>query len=432
MSSLFQWLLKLQRETFSGLGKQMAEGVILQLFSKVANLLGTAWAARCLGPASLGVSGILLNLLSPALLLSTQSHDPLLIRTHRLLEDSPSRMRLVGVVFLWRLSISFLLVGIAFILFSTHLHSPLWSHGIWATAALMILNTILPTWLLIAQERMVIVYRSLALNALSVTLIYLIFFRPGQATGSDLIAMTCGSLIANCYAWSKLSLPSMDWSFLSHYLEYLKNGKWLFFQGLLYHSYTSLDLILVGSYCSLEEAGLYRTAILIAMSAQQLAGMIPNLIYPRMVDWMKENRLSALHRLHRLAILLLVVAIIAGGLSALLAPSLYPLLFGGKFEGAALPFTILLTAKLIAIAGSFYTCGLLAESRDRDLVLKILLPAGVASVLLNLFLIPRGGMMAASLINLTTEILIGLRAYQIIRHHGKNATSSQPPLTPSF
>ncbi len=63
---------------------------------------GSIWAARCLGPEKLGISGMILSLLAPVGLLVDLNQDVALVRRYKTCETDDARVRLIRETYLFR------------------------------------------------------------------------------------------------------------------------------------------------------------------------------------------------------------------------------------------------------------------------------------------------------------------------------------------
>ena len=112
----------------------------------------------------------------------------------------------------------------------------------------------------------------------------------------------------------------------------------------------------------------------------------------------------------------------------LLSPLMFRLLYGPDYAGAAIPFAILFTSKVVVLLNGVYSYGLWAQSEDRK-VFWVMLPTAIISFVSNLVLLPRYGMFGACSVNLLSEILVLTGCFVLARRHMKQneAESSTSP-----
>jgi len=268
--------------------------------------------------------------------------------------------------------------------------------------------------------------------------LFFLFFRPGQAAGSDLVVQAVGVGVQSfivCRAALKRSWPlPIHWRKVRQFWPVLCEGRWLFASGLVMYAYFSLEVPMLGYLRSLEECGKYGVATKLIASIQQLLGLAPMLLFPRFVEWRKQGADVLWRKQLRLAAIFLALALPASVLVFLLAPWIIWLYAGPAFAGAAAPFGILFASLMVIVLGGLFANGLWAQSEDRK-VFWVLLPTAVISLTCNVLLIPRYGMYAAACINLLSQILVLGGCFVMARRHLKdvlaNATPPATTLTPA-
>lgn len=184
--------------------------------------------------------------------------------------------------------------------------------------------------------------------------------------------------------------------------------------GIVVYIYTQSEAPLLGYLGSLEEMGRYRSATNLIGVAQSFLSMIPILLYPRFIEWLKAGPQALWSRQIQLAALAVCLAAPVAALAFLLAPRVFLYIFGPPFAAAALPFSLLLTSKLVVVVNGIFGWGLWAMKKDKQMLLVMVL-AAVFSMSANLFLIPRFGMFAAASVNLASELLILIGCFLLSR-----------------
>ena len=90
----------------------------------------------------------------------------------------------------------------------------------------------------------------------------------------------------------------------------------------------------------------------------------------------------------------------------MILPPLYPLIFGEKFEQAAIPAAILVTSKLVAALMAIFLFGLRTDHRFDKRTSLIYVWVAFFSVSANLFFIPKFGMYATASVNLASQMIL--------------------------
>lgn len=401
--------------------KQFAQMTFWRIFALAFGATASIWAARCLGPENLGISAMVVAVAEQAMLIVTLNLNPLLIReykrqsdedqntlvatvfTYRIVTSMLFGILVIGGMFLWGISIKWWLALVAGIPYFT-----------------LICND--SSWLLQARENLPAQHRALAIKSLVTAALFFIFFRPGIAPGWDVVVQVIGIGTAMLISW-KWAMDNKSFSLLNFHKfktiwPMIVEGRWLFLTGVVIYIYNSLGSPLLGWLHSIKELGAYRTAILAAGALQSFLLLINGLLYPRFIEWQKMGtdflwqRQKALFYFGLLCIIPLTV------LTFLLSPWFYKL-YGPKFTHAAYPFAILMTSKYVATLSSVFTLGLWAQHRDRAM-LAVTTMAAFSSLIINLLFIPRYGMWSVASATLSSEILILIGAFILVKKNIRN------------
>ena len=148
--------------------------------------------------------------------------------------------------------------------------------------------------------------------------------------------------------------------------------------------------------------------------AQSFLSMIPILLYPRFIEWLKDGPRCLWDRQMQLAGVALCIAIPAIAIVCLVSPRFFLAAFGAPFASAAYPFCLLFASKLVVVINGIFGWGLWAMKKDRQM-LYLMVVTALFSISANLFLIPRLGMIAAASVNLASEILILMGCFLLTR-----------------
>jgi O-antigen/teichoic acid export membrane protein len=182
--------------------------------------------------------------------------------------------------------------------------------------------------------------------------------------------------------------------------------------------YISLDIPLITWLRSSEEAGVYRSSQSILSIIMPILTILQLLVYPRLLAWKNHSREMFLRRSLTLTVGLGALAA-ALSISALIwVPLAYELLLGPAFLNGIWPCILLVLAKSLVLVSTVPTWGVYALDLDRKF-LAVTACAAMISILSNLLLIPRIGIVAAAATSVMSEavILVGASAivYRYIR-----------------
>lgn len=400
--------------------KQIAQIIVYLGLTRLVTIAGSAWSARCLGPEKLGISGMIVATMGQLLLFVNGSLDPLFTRRYKESPTAENRAFWVSFVLTQRLFFS-LILGLLSIAVAIVLKlPPSWWLGITAAFPLFVLMAIHPGWIVVADENTPTNYRAIAISSVAMALLFLVFFRPGQATGSDVVVQVVAvavqvALVGRVAYGSRWRLP-VDLSKLKQIWPVLWEGRWLFITGLVVYIYVQFEVPLLGYLSSLTELGKYRMAVNLVASLQQVLGLVPILLFPRFVEWRKRGPDFLWKKQLQLAGLGLGVSVPICAVAFLLSPFLIRLLYGSAFADAAIPFAILLTSKFVVVINSLFAQGLWVHAQDRK-VFWVALPTALISLVANLLFLPKYGMFAACSINLFSELLILIGCFIFAKRH---------------
>ncbi len=431
MSVMFKWaghfFSKKNVKIFPGRPKLLKKAAVM-VGARIVGLgfgaIGAVWAARCLGPKNLGISGMVQNVVQQAVLMIGVLSPTVLIREYKSLENDEERSDLLKLTngFRLLLALGFCILAVPFLTFRWL--PDLYLRVGWMFIPILLVISIQPIWIFQAAEKqqfqsMIAVFQP-ALTAL----IYLFFFRPGMSAGADLIAITTVATVLLVVYWTTIyKLTPLNGNFFSFQgLEKIwsltRKSRWLYVMALAMYIYTLLEQPLLGWLYSVEELGKYRTAVKVTDALNGTFAIIPMILFPRFIEWRKRGEAVLWNRQMKLTVLFAAGGAAAATAGFILIPRFYPLVFGVPFAQAGIPCAILVLSKIVTIVSGIYGWGLLTDHRyDKKVSIAMILTA-VFSLGANFFFIPRFGMYGASLINLASEVIILMAMVRLtVRRH---------------
>lgn len=376
-----------------------------------AGALGSIWAARCLAPEKLGISGMVNAYGTQAFLLVHMGLAPLLIREYKSTSTEGVSLRdgLISETTSYRLVVA-LMLSIIWAAACVVLRLP---EDWWLATAMGILSLIASAltadWVLQAQENQVTQQRLAAFGGFLSALLLFGFIRRDSPAGSDLAISTIVVLVVCVVTWCialngkhRIAL-SLGRAFAG--LPRLWKGRWLFLSGILIYIYVRLQVPMLGWLRSTEELGQYRSALQVANGVQPLLALVPALLYPRMIAWSKISKAFLWNKQIEIAGILALISAICIAVTFVTIPLIYPILFGPAFQAAALPCCLLIASHFVVLVNGVFSYGLWSLEKDFTM-LVIMAVTAATSLALNLMLIPKFGMLAAAAITVFAELLI--------------------------
>ncbi len=373
---------------------------------------GAVWVARCLGPKNLGLSGMVQNLVFQAAVLFAALSPTLLVREYKHSPDEGARNRLIRTTYGFRLLTAVGLCLAAVPILVLHLVPPDYQRVGWLFLPNLLLLSLQPAWIFQAAEKQQFQSLLALFQPLLTALFYFGLIRPGMSAGADLLVITAVTTVVTTAYWVAVyRLTPFQGSFcsfqnLGEAWALAVKSRWLFLSMLAIYVYTLLEQPFLGWLRPIEELGRYRTAVRVTDAVNATLTLIPVLLFPRFIEWRKEGEKVLWKHQGRLLGLFGIGGAAAAALGFLVIPACYPFVFGPGFESAGLPCVLLVTSKIVVLVSGVYGWGLLTDHCFDHKVCLATVATAVFSLGCNLFLIPRFGMMGASLTNLASELLI--------------------------
>jgi O-antigen/teichoic acid export membrane protein len=384
---------------------QFGRAVLWQGVGKLIQIVGVAYAARCLGPVNLGLSGPVMVTAAIVQLVLDLGLDIVAVR--HVLARTHSIERIAAALFTLRVLVA-ACGGLVWALavWLSPLGAP--ARGVWLLGAPYLASLVVNyAWYYQATQRLPRLSLLQAVAALGVSVVYLVAFRPGQAAGSDLWVALAVNIVVGAVVWHgmgrRLGVRLFDLEALRSAVGLVQEARasWLFNLG--YYVLASMGLPLVYLLLSERESGLFRSASMLVTSLQMVLHQFALLLVPRIVAWREGARLGR-------RVLGLVMLLSAGG-AAVCVPlwwwreSVYLLIYKEAYlEGAPL-LPVLLFAKFLSAATAMPVWGLFALGKDwlaaRCCVVPMLL-----ELVLHFVLLPRYGVEAAAWLNCGAEGLL--------------------------
>ena len=410
--------------------KQGLKMSIARMISLAVGLVGSIWAARCLGPVNLGISGMIIGTVNQLVLLGSLNQNANLVRGYKNAASPGQAADLVSTAFTFRTLYTMAMMLVATIVMVIIGVPSTWIVGIIAAFPFFLFSVNVPDWVLQGEGNMPACYMVGTLQALVIAGLYFVFFRPGMSPGSDVIVWAIGTGIYFGVGWyiavGKRKIKLFQPRLAPAMFPILGEGRWLILMGLVNYVLVNLESPLLGYLHSIKEVGTYRAATQISMGMQAFLLMISDLMYPRLIEWRKEGIEVLWQRQKKVAIVLAGGLLPMGLLAFLITPIFFHYCYGSAFQRAAYPCALLLFSRLVAVLTRIYGYGLVAQKEDRKLAIVC---SGIAvfSLASNCIFIPTYGIYASSINNLISEILsfaleLGV-SYWVLRKARKAATA---------
>jgi O-antigen/teichoic acid export membrane protein len=228
----------------------------------------------------------------------------------------------------------------------------------------------------------------------------------GTGAGGVMAAYLASRVVGFCTAWLIVATKFRvvirpRWR--SHaFAPLLKRSMPFALDDALSLAYIRLDTILLGVMVGAHAVGLYQSATNLVLYLNILPRMLNLSMYPRMSRaW--PDQVQDLRRLLDSSLLILgaiAMPITIG--SVLLAPRIFDVMYGSRFESAVLAYQLLVPIIPMRMLGNSLGTALTAADRQTQRTVAVAV-AAVVNVSLNLALIPRWSFFGAVVATIVTE-----------------------------
>jgi O-antigen/teichoic acid export membrane protein len=168
---------------------------------------------------------------------------------------------------------------------------------------------------------------------------------------------------------------------------------------------TYFDLVLVGVWLGTTAAGLYGAAYRVLWLPTMLITAYLTALRPSVARRAADGPAALFVLLGGSAPIVVGLGLAAAGAGMLLAPAIVDVLYGPAYRGAVGPLRLLLLSFAFLVVSRHYRLALVASGRQAT-DLRIMAAAAALNVGLNLWLVPRAGLLGAAGANVASEAAI--------------------------
>lgn len=202
-------------------------------------------------------------------------------------------------------------------------------------------------------------------------------------------------------------------------INFLKEGKTLFFSSIVISLYTATSTLLLGLYCSNREVGLYTAATKIIDIAKVFAIMpITQLIFPLVAQKISQNLEEGMIFVKKLMPLFGLMCMILFFGMLVFGPIAINVLFGQEFVDATITLWILSSTLILILLSTVFGILVMVNLGMDELFFKNQLYVAIISVILTVCVLPYGGAQTSAIILVISEVLITAYQYYCIKSRG--------------
>ena len=210
--------------------------------------------------------------------------------------------------------------------------------------------------------------------------------------------------------------PKLDLTYLKQIKVYLASSVIIWLIAIFAQIYNGLDIVFLGWCRSPEEVGYFTIARRAIGGSTLLIVFLANALLPRLSatfgnDLCQFN--NATRKFLKISLFLTIFVFLP---LIVLSGPIVSVALGAEYLPAAIPFKIMGAGLIIVMFNLPFSTGLVAAGKERE-VLKQVLSSASLSIVLNLFLMPKYGMVGASISFLCAELLAIILIISAYRKH---------------
>lgn len=253
-------------------------------------------------------------------------------------------------------------------------------------------------WAFQGQEKMRMVLVSFGVTTILQFLLICTFVKgPEGLLKSALIYSLAAFVVPIAFLMHFKYRPKLEISYLQQIKVYLSSSIIIWSIAIFAQIYNGLDIVLLGMFKGPEEVGFFTIARRTIGGATLLMIFLANALLPRLSSTFLDKNLKqfteATHKFLKISVFLAIFVIFP---LLVFADNIISFTLGDEYLPAAMPFRILGVAFIFVLFNLPYSTGLVAAGFEKAVLRQVFASAAV-SVLLNLLLMPRFGMIGASI-----------------------------------
>jgi O-antigen/teichoic acid export membrane protein len=246
-------------------------------------------------------------------------------------------------------------------------------------------------------------------GALITAAAYFLLFRPGMFLGADLAVTGAAGILTCGVSWCAFYSMFGKWPLvklrLAEVRQLLTVSHRYWIQAGVIYFYSIFQIPLIAHFAGTRDAGIFRSAFLLASGLELLFNSINSLLLPRLVVWSKLGLNAMWRKQSKLLLVYLGISIPIVLFLSLVAPLVYRLVLGEAFRDGIRLFQILIVGRTVVFVGQIYAWGLAAIHADSQFLTATIIGA-TFSVVANLIVIPVYGSLGAACVSVGAETLI--------------------------
>ena len=395
-----------------------------QIFQMVISFLIGIFTARYLGPSNYGVLNYTASFVAFATSIVTLGMDGVVIR--KMIAAPDKEGIILGSCIVFRIISAILSsISIMILVYVLNIDEPLklWLTALQSIQLLFQAGYIFDSWFQRhLQSRFVSIAKIAACIIVSLYKIYLLVYAKDItwfAFSNSLTYIIITLILFLTY--KQAGGQNLKFSYKIG-KDILSESYHFIISGIMVAVYVQISRIIVGEYSTDVEVGFYTMATSLSAMWVFVPTAIINSFRPTIMEY-KEKKQEDLYirRLQQLYSFLIWISIFASTIMVLFGGYFIKTVYGVDYEGAILPFKIIIWSELFSILGTARGIWILCEKKNKY-VKYYLFIGSTFNLCMNLIFIPMYGVIAAAIIALLTQFVTSIVAplfYKETRVHTK-------------
>ncbi|MDD5173553.1 MAG: flippase [Candidatus Omnitrophica bacterium] len=285
-------------------------------------------------------------------------------------------------------------------------------------ASLLLFVSALSTeWAYQGQEKMHMVFVSFATTTLlQFLMVWALVKGPDDVLKATPAYSLAAFLIPVLFLINFRYRPKLDFAYLKQIKRYLASSLIIWLISIFAQVYNGLDIVLLGLFRGPEEVGYFTIARRVIGGFTLLMVFLANALLPRLSATFSDNIRQFSNATGKFLKLSLSIMVFVFLPVIIFSDRIVSFALGGEYLPACVPFKIMGLGLMTLLFNLPFSTGLIAAGFERE-VLKQVMASASLSVILNIFLMPKYGMIGGAVSFLFAEILAIIWILRIYRKH---------------
>lgn len=382
---------------------------IERILRMIVGLLIGIWMARYLGPKQFGLLSYVISFVGLFSTIATLGLDSVVVR--ELVSDEKKRNKLISTVFWLKVIgafIVFIILAIAINFTTSDAYTNTLIFIIASAVFFQSFNVVDMYFQSIVMSKYVVYINVVSLFISSlIKIILIVYGAPLEAFA--LVIVFDSFILASgfVYCFFKKSTFSIQHLKFNKFLavSLLKDSWPLVLSGIIISIYMKIDQVMIKEMLNSEAVGQYSAAVKISEAWYFIPIIVASSLFPAIINAKNENKKLYYKRLQSLYRFMIWIAIIVALPMTFLSNWLIDFLYGSAYNEAGTVLSIHIWAVFFAFIGIITDRYLIVENLQKITIITTVIGT-IINILLNYILIPKLGIIGASISTVITLFIV--------------------------